>query len=299
MSIGSAALVFCLGGERWLRAQAVEEFKRRCVGAGFEETDFVRFSDPSLEPQQILEAARTAPFGSSLRLVVVEGIEELEPKEVPWLTEYLAHPNPQSCVMVCADQAGRYRDFIPAELQRSGRVQIVWCLPLKGSELENWIRQRAQQRGKRLDGKAVSLLMTRIGSDLQALDLALESLGLLVGDSPEVTPADVEALIAPSLRETAFDILDLAASGQVGKALEALHQASALNRVVPEQFLGALGWYYRRRGNYRIQRWPASKLQEVLEELLGAEVRIKQGHPAPKLLADQLLLRLGQATGES
>ncbi len=299
MSIGNPSLVFCLGSERWLRTQAVEEFRRRCIGAGFEETDFVRFTDPSLGPHQILEAARTPPFGSSLRLVVVDGIEELEPKSVPWLAEYLVHPNPQSCVMICADRPGRYRDFISAELQRSGQVQMVWCLPLKGLELENWIRQRAQQRGKRLDGKGVSLLVTRVGSDLQALDLAVEGLSLLVGDSPEVTLADVEVLVAPSLRETAFDILDLAASGQVGKALEALHQASALSRVTPEQFLGALGWYYRKRGHFRLQRWPASRLQEVLEEVLEAEVRIKQGHPAPKLLADQLLLRLGETTRES
>ena len=288
MSIGN--LVLCLGAERWLQAQAVEELKRQCLGAGFEEADLVRFSGPAFEPQQILEAARTVPFGSPRRLVVVDGIEELEPDSAPWITEYLAHSNPKACVVVCAERFGRDRDFIPTQMQRSGQVQVVWCLPLKGRNLENWILQRCGERGKRMEPKAVSLLMSRLGSDLQTLDQAIESLSLLGGDSPQMTSADVEALFSPSLRETAFDILDLAASGQTGKALEALHEALALSRLTVDQFIGALGWYYRRRSTPR---------REILEEVLRADVWIKQGHPALELLADQLLLRLNQTAGQS
>lgn len=301
MSTGEPPLlVLCIGPERWLRAEAVQDLKGRCIAAGFEETDFVRFSDPDVEPQAILEAARTPPFGSPRRLVLVDGLQEITPDSAPWLKEYLTQPNPKSCVVVCADKFEKEKEF--------GQVRIIWCSSLKGRSLEEWVAQRCRRKEKQIDAKAVSELVRRIGSGLQALDLALDSLVLMAGDSPRITAADVEALIAPSLQQTAFEILDAAASGQTDRAVRALREAMALGRMNMDQFLGALGWYLRmawkgggamswmpperREALNRFRRWPASRFQDALEELLRVDVRIKQGHPSPEWLADQLLLRL-------
>lgn len=282
MSIGEPPRVlFCLGTERWLRAEAVEDLKRRCIAAGFEETDFVRFSDPDTEPQAILGAVQTAPFGSPLRLVVVDGLEEITPDSAPWLNDYLTQPNPRSCVVLCADRGG-------AALQRSAQVQILGCLPLKGPPLESWISERCRKKGKLIDARAVPELIRRIGSGLQGLDLALDSLVLKAGAAAGISQADVQALIPPSLHQTAFEILDLASAGRTGQAMQALREAMALGRMNMDQFFGALGWYLR----HRLQGWPASRFQAALEDLLRADTRIKQGHPSPEWLADQLLLKL-------
>jgi len=274
-------LVLCVGTERWLRAEAIQALKSRCIAAGFEETDFVRFSDPSVDPRAILEAARTAPFGSPLRLVLVDGLEELDSGSAPWLKEYLAGPNPKSCVVICADKLGKENEF--------GQIRLIRCSPLKGRPLEEWIARRSRQKGKQIEPRAVSELVRRIGSSLQALDLALDSLTLMAGDSPAIRWAEVEALIAPSLQQTAFEILDAAAAGQTGRAALALREAMALGRMNMDQFLGALGWYLRR---YYRQRWPAARFQETLEDLLRTDVRVKQGHQSPEWLADRLLLKL-------
>ena len=298
MNIGS--LVLCVGPERWLRQEAVAELKHGCLAAGFEETDFVRFSDPKTQPQAILEAVRTAPFGSPRRLVLVDGLEELTSESVPWLKDYLDQPNPKSCVVLCADKLEKEREF--------GQARIIRCLPLKGRPLEEWVAQRCRQKGKQIEIGAVSELVRRIGSGLQGLDLALDSLILMADDSSRITPADVEALIALSLQQTAFEVLDAAASGQTDRAVLALRAAMALGRMNMDQFLGALGWYLRmawkgggamswmpperREALNRFQRWPASRFQETLEELLRTDTRIKQGHPSPEWLADRLLLKL-------
>lgn len=281
MSTGDPpAAVLCIGTERWLRAEAVRDLKTRCIAAGFEETDFVRFSDPEADPQAILEAARTSPFGSPRRLVLVDGLEELTPDSAPWLKGYLAEPNPKSCVVVCADRFEKEKEF--------GPVRVIRCLPLKDRPLEEWITQRCRQKGKSIEARALSELVRRVGTGLQALDLALDSLGLMAGDSPRITAADLEALIAPSLQQTAFEILDAAAAGQTGRAALALREAMAMNRMNMDQFMGALGWYLR----HRFRHWPAPRLQQALEDLLRTDVRIKRGHPSPEWLADRLLLKL-------
>ena len=277
MNIGS--LVLCVGPERWLRQEAVAELKRGCLAPGFEETDFIRFSDPETEPQTILEAVRTAPFGSPRRLVLVDGLEELTPESPPWLKDLLAQPNPKVCVVLCADRS---------KLPRSVSVQVILCRPLQGPALEDWVIQRCRRKGKAIEGTAAAELVRRLGSGLQALDLALDSLVLMAGDSPTLTRAAVEALVAPSLQQTAFEILDAAVAGRTGAAMRGLREAMALNRIGMDQFLGAVGWALR----HRMQRWPASRLQETLEELLRTDTRIKQGHPSPEWLADRLLLKL-------
>ncbi len=296
MSTGDPLVLFLLGPERWLQAEAVEGLRRRVLSAGFEETDFVRFNTGSAEPLQILEAARTAPFGSTRRVVLVEGLEELDPEELPWLVQYLGDPCRTTCLILCALRFGGGKDWLPDSLQRSGQVQLIGCLPLKDRELQDWVTQRARREGKSLEPDAADLLIQRVGTELQALALALEGLTLLAGDVDRITRAEVERLFSPSLRETAFEILDAAAAGQGARALSALHEALATGRLAMDPFLGALGWYYRKGPMVRMRRWTTGQMRRALEDLLRADVRIKQGHPDPEWLAGQLLLNLRRSS---
>ena len=42
----------------------------------------------------------------------------------------------------------------------------------------------------------------------------------------------------------------------------------------------------------RLGRLSEGELQQALEDLLKADAALKAGHPAPELLADQLIVRL-------
>ena len=303
-------LLLCIGPERWLQLQAIERLKTQCIAPGFEEMDLVRWPEPPQEPQVILEAVRTCAFGSPYRLVVVDGLSELSLKTAPWLPAYLNHPNPKACLSLCAQRLEP--DIRPLfSKKKPGLIQIRWCHPLKGKELEAWILDQAKAAGAVIEPEAARLLVTRVGSELQSLALAVESLSLLVGESSRITAKDVEALIAPSVRETAFDILDHAAAGRLSMALETLRQALTQGRLTVEQLMGALGWYYRmvwksqkglasgfwispnrQAALSRLMRWPEPKLREAFDQVLEADAALKLGHPAPELLADQLLLEL-------
>lgn len=291
------AVVLCVGPERWSRRRQIEALKRQCLAPGFEEADYTRL-DCSGEVPPILEALATSPMGSSRRLVVVEGWEELTPETAPWLEPYLKRPNPKACLVLCAERFGGRGKAVPAEWQLAGERQavVVWC---EGPDLWRWIPEQAMALGKPIQPRAAELLVRHVGTDLSALALALESLALLAGTAPEITVAHVEALIPPSLRETAFDILDAAAAGQPGRAIEALRQALAQGRITSDQFLGALGWYLRmlwdiRRGRRagRLAPWDEGRFRRELRQILQTDLRLKLGDPAPELSADELLVRL-------
>ena len=307
---GPSSILFCIGPEKWLQAEAIERLKSQCMTPGFEEMDFVRFDGAAADPHAVLESAETAPFGSRYRLVVVEGIDEVDADSAPWLSRCLDQPHPKVRLVVCAEKLD---DKTQALLRaKPDVVQILWCQPLKGRDLRDWILREGKLAGKVIKPEAAALLMGRCGTELHALAMAIESLSLLVGTVEKITVADVESLIAPSMRETAFDILDEAAAGRPTKAIEALHQALLQGQLTVEQLMGALGWYERMvwktkngtgGGSWgspnrqaalaRLTRWSQPKLQEALEETLRADAALKLSHPTPELMADLLLLKLG------
>ena len=176
--------------------------------------------------------------------------------------------------------------------------------------------------GAGIEPEAVALLIRRVGNKLQSLAQAVESVSLLAGPPGRVTKAHVEALIVPSVRETAFELLDNVAAGRLDLGLTQMKAAIQQGQLTVEQLMGALGWYYRfvwksRQGEggslrqaqgrlswispgrqaalKRLSRWPVANLQTAMEDLLEAEVALKLGHPAPELLADHLLLKLSEA----
>ena len=275
------AVAFLIGPERWLRRQAVQRLKQQCLAPGSEEADGILFQELPGDERILLEILRTAPFGSPRRLLILDGLEEVTVKVLPWLPAYLSQPNPQALLALCADR-------LEEGLSRFPSTQVIPCQPLKSRELGLWIAAQARGLGKEIEPKAIQKLVDRIGTELQALSLALEGLFLCVGSRGEITAADVETLIAPSVRETCFDILDLAAAGRPDRAIEQLRHAIAQGRLTVEQLMGALGWHYRDRW----RRGPHPSLGSALEEVLAADASLKLGHPAPELLADQLLLKL-------
>lgn len=262
------------------------------MAEGFEETDFVRYPEPPEEAEAVLGALRTPPFGSPRRFVVIDGIEELTAQTAPWLLSYLEQPSSTACALLCADRVEP--GFLP---KKETLIQIKDCRPLRGSVLEEWVAARAKEIGKTISRPSAALLIRRIGENLQGLALALESLGLLAGDSPRIGEAQVRAIIPPSVQETAFDILKTAADGRKAQAMESLRQATATGRLTLDQFFGAAGWYYRMA--WKNRRIPRQTLEKSLEEVLQADVRFKQGHPDPEMLAERLLLDLVKLPGQA
>lgn len=301
-----------MGSETWLKDQAIRRLKEENVAQGFEEVDWVRFPELPAEISALFEAVSTYPLGPARRLVVVEGLDLLPPDLQARLGRYLKQPNNKGCLVVCLKRWEQDLNLLFPEHRRDGSLQIVFCRALKGSELKGWVKEQAGRLGKSITPEAIDLLITRLGNELVLLANALEALSLLAAEFPRITAAEVEALMAPSVRETAFDILDQAAAGRPELAVALLRQALGQGRLAVEQTMGALGWYYRmvwrsrtgfssgswlssprRAAMGRLKEWPLARLQQALEDLLKADADLKLGHPAPELLADQLLLTLG------
>jgi len=245
-------IVVCVGTEAWLRDEAIRACADQCLAAGAASLDAVSFTADGLDPQAVLEAARTPPLASPRRLVVVRG--PLEPRDdaFGWLIRYAHAPNPSTCLVVefAAPPTGALR----AALRPVARD--VPCHPLTGGALAAWIRHRMQRAGaKTLTPEGAQALVARVGHDLSALAQMVEQLALYVGPRAQVTAQDVVALVGWSVEERVFAVVDAAIAQDRATALRVTRRLLEESGVTPEELLGALGKHLRRL-------WQAVRLVE-------------------------------------
>ncbi|PIQ82457.1 MAG: DNA polymerase III subunit delta [Candidatus Omnitrophica bacterium CG11_big_fil_rev_8_21_14_0_20_64_10] len=300
--------LFLIGADRQTQERLIGRLKARALAPGFEAADSTRLDLPLESPPSLWAALATQPFASPARVVEVTGCRELGEKELPGLTPYLENPPDWGCLIVAAEKIASKTE--PVLRKHRARFEIRVFAPLKPQALPGWVAEEAKRSGKSIEPAAAALLVRRVGTEPGALKQAVQTVALLVGAGERIGRADVERLIPPSAQETAFDILDAAAGGRLPEAIAALHGALRENRISIEKWMGAAGWYLRMawksrsgRGSgfgsparsaalNRLQRWPAPQAAAALGRLSRWDLELKQGHPAPDWIADQVLLLL-------
>lgn len=254
-----APIIACVGTEPWLREDAVRALAAQCGAPGAAALDTVSYPARETDPAVILSAARTPPFASPRRLVVVRGPLASDEEEIGWLVRYVQSPTPSTCLVV------EFEEALPAALRSATRgvVQEIPCRPLRGGELVAWVRQRMSAAGRKtMSPDAAQALAARTGADLSRLAQLIEQLALFVGARPQVTIQDVTALVGWSVEERVFAVVDAAVRRDRATALRVTRRLVDEEGVAPEELLGALGKHVRRL-------WQAVR-------------RVEQGTPPPQ-----------------
>jgi len=110
-------------------------------------------------------------------------------------------------------------------------------------DISSIIEQELGPLKKKLARDAELELKNRLGDDLRLLAAELQKLALFAGDKPQITRADVEAIVAPVREEEFFALAEAVGEGDAGKALqlfsdELRRKANASSVALP--FLGGV-----------------------------------------------------------
>jgi DNA polymerase-3 subunit delta len=123
-----------------------------------------------------------------------------------------------------------------------------------------------------------------LGGDLTAIRTELEKLAAYAGGGKKIVRADVDLLVISSRKYEVWDVADMLAARQSGKALE------FLDRLLREgeqavSLLGALAWMYRKLLEAQelpmgMQGWQAASRLKMRTE--KAELAVRQSRKFPK-----------------
>ncbi len=194
--------------------------------------------------------------------------------------------------------------------------------PLKGGEINAWLRERLKQAGKTASSDVLALLVNRVGKDLRSLSTELDKLVTYLGPQHELDEQSIMQATARSLQGDIFALTDAVASGRTAKALNLLKEllgsgepALRVLAMLVRQFrlLGEtmellcrgcapkdlavrlnIHPYAAQKLVAQAQKMNEDKLDRAVELLLQTDLDIKRGRIDQKLALETLVVALGE-----
>jgi DNA polymerase III subunit delta len=207
-----------------------EEFlNERTVGAV---RDAVRHHDPEAELSETAAADLTlATLGelsapslfSSIRCVVVRGLENLPDESAEGLLEYAAAPA-EDVALVLVHGGGPKGSGVLTKLRKLAPVTEVKSGELRPSEYPGFVTAEVRGHGTSIEREAADTLVQAVGQDLRALAAAAHQLASDFAGRP-VTEQDVRQYFGGRAEAKSFAVADAALFGRRTVALEELRWA--------------------------------------------------------------------------
>jgi DNA polymerase-3 subunit delta len=213
-----------------------------------------RYSADRGETQDALEQAQTLPMLSRQQVVFLEDVDKIEKlgeknrdAAVEQLEGYLADPAPFTVLVLEATALDQ-------------RMKLAKLLADKTLVVEVGLGENPEQRlatavtlaqvlaseeKVEFERGAAEDLAEFVAADLLRLQTEISKLATYVGERKLIRRQDVSALVISEKTTTVWELADLLASRQPGKALEFLERLLR-DGEEPLQMLGALTWMYRK-----------------------------------------------------
>ncbi|MCD6390713.1 MAG: DNA polymerase III subunit delta [Dehalococcoidia bacterium] len=217
--------------------QAVEKIK-----AGLGDRELVATNTTSLEGKnltlsELRNKCGAAPFLSSYRLVIVDGLlgrfeaKQGRPRsgrgksrnglgEWEGLASYVGKM-PETTVLMLIDRDVKGNNPLLKKLSPLAEVRTFPLL--RGRDLKVWIQQRVKEEGGDITSPAVKLLAELIGGDLWAMNGEIQKL-ILYGQNCPISEDDVKQLVSYAQEANIFALVDAVAEGHTELAQQILHR---------------------------------------------------------------------------
>ncbi|WP_080844942.1 DNA polymerase III subunit delta [Cytobacillus gottheilii] len=277
-----------------------------------------------------LEDAETLPFMGERRLILLQNPVFLTSEKskskvehnVAKLEAYLKEPSPYSIVVF----SGAYekldeRKKITKQLKKT--ASLVEAKKLGENELKTWIRERAALNGVQIDEDAVELMLALAGTNLFMLTGEIDKISLYADDEKRIDQKMVEKLVARSLEQNIFALVDKIVHRKIDEALRIFYDLLKQNEE-PIKILAVITGQFRliyqvkelaRKGYgqnqmagqlkihpFRVklaagqaQLFDDYELSAIMSQLADADYQMKTGGMNKTMLIEMFLFKLGAA----
>ncbi len=264
------------GDDDFSRKQAIRELSQRLGDAEMASLNTVVLAAADVTPAEVTAQVSAVPFLAEGRMVVVEGLLARFSGRQPagktpargrgrrgqqalgddstaqsdsnvfggWgMLREIASQLPESNILVLSDGAATDSNPLLKHLAPVANVRAF--PPLRGNDLENWIRRAVQGEGGRIEPPAARALADAHGSNLWALMGEIEKLLLYVGPRP-VSEADVAVMAGSTREENIFAMVDDVIERRYPRARERLERLRLDTGAATPQIFAMIATQIRR-----------------------------------------------------
>ena len=222
-------IYFMYGTQTYLMEDLMLDIIRQTVGSQ-DDPNLISFSLQDTLLDIAIEEAETFPFFGGKKVVIVKDFslvtaQKQEAKldhDLIRLQQYIEHPSPEAILILLTPyEKLDERKKITKELKK--RAAVVECFPFDEKMLSQWLDVQAKVKGFSFSEDGKERLVERLGAQLLLLVSEMEKLALYVGDDGVVNAEIVDLLVARSLEQDVFALIDFAVKNQLDKALVIYH----------------------------------------------------------------------------
>jgi DNA polymerase-3 subunit delta len=225
---GKAMPVYLLKGEEhFVMEELASRLVKRFIPADMRSFNLSVDHASEIDIKSFLSTARSFPFLSDRRVMVVRELERLRGK---WkqIVSYCGDPA-ESTILIFLfsthDDKGRRirppKDFSTLEktIRKCGKV--IQFDRLNDEGLRKWVQARAKKLGFEMDSSAVARLTASVGTDLYDLSNEIEKLAIAF-EGGRAGSADVASVIGSYRMRSVYDMIDAIERKDAIAALEIL-----------------------------------------------------------------------------
>ncbi len=230
------------------------------------------FHGKESDPGSVIAAARTLPMMADRRLVVVKRVDEWKGKAREALLDYLLDPSPTTVLAMSAEglslrgaSAKKEDKDLEKAVNKTGQA-VRFARPSR-ARLPAVIREMFAERGKRIGGEAVDLLIDLAGDETRGLEHQVDKVAIFVGEKDAVSRQDVLEAVADVKEANVFEFTDAIGAHDLEGALRSYRRMRDQGQE-PLMILAMLARHFR-------NLWRIGELAEEGESPVAIAKRLK------------------------
>ncbi|MFC5713452.1 DNA polymerase III subunit delta [Thalassorhabdus alkalitolerans] len=322
-----APLYLLYGTEQYLIDEITQQLLSKALTD--EERDF-NLSVYDMQEQPVdsaVEEGQTLPFFGDRRVVIIKnasfltgakGKDKIE-HNLKVLEEYIENPPGETLFIIIAPYAKLdERKKLVKKLKSGG--EVLQADSFDDQLKAKWLQDKAEEMNLSLPSEAKEKLLQLAGRDLMQLASEFQKLALYAGESKSITVEAVEMLIARTLEENIFALVENVVYGRTEKALRIYYDLLKQNEE-PVKILNLFARQFRiilhikelsRRGYSRqkiaghlklhpyavkmaeqqAKGFSEKELATILKELAEMDYQMKMGKMDKKLILELFITQL-------
>lgn len=261
-------LYFFYGEEPFLIEELQETLLAHALAPHERDFNYDLVYGQDAEAQAVLLLCASYPMMATRRVVIVRNFEKLKDNRL--FQHYAAQPNPSAVVvLVCSNKPN-----LSSHPYRALKKHAAWgeFKPFYPREMPKWIQGRVQQRGYRIEARAVQMLADFVGTNLQAAAGEIEKLITYAGEASTLTEDHVLRAGGQTREFNVFELQKALGEGRFADAVriaERLVQQASNTRGEALMIVAVLTTYFS-----RLQKLHAYQAKGMPEKDIARQVGI-------------------------
>ena len=223
---GETGPVYLFYGEEVFRLEKLlDSFRETCLDEAARDFNLRIFDGDIASPADILDDARSFPFMSSSRLIIVRRVEKFSASDLESFLPYLENPVDTTCLIFVSLKTDFKKKFYKKCREMGVAVHFQ---SLYDSQVPPWIKKAAGDLGLKMTDEACEYLHGIIGNRLREIHTELEKLHLR-HQGQSIGVEEIKESARYSRVYTIFELMDHISSKDRERAV------SVLNRFLEEE----------------------------------------------------------------